>query len=161
MKFLVDSMLGRLARFLRIFGYDTVYANDLVDYFKVDPVPDELLVDYAKENKRLFITKDYPLYKSNKKELIFLQGNGIYNYLQQLSKELKLEFKFNLNHARCSICNSSLKQISKISAKNLLLKETYNNYNEFYQCSNCRKVYWKGSHIEDIEKKIGGTAEFI
>ena len=38
MKFLVDSMLGKLARFLRMFGYDTLYANDLVEYFKIDPV---------------------------------------------------------------------------------------------------------------------------
>ena len=40
MKFLVDAMLGKLARFLRIFGYDTVYANDLIDYYDINPVPD-------------------------------------------------------------------------------------------------------------------------
>ena len=71
MKFLVNSMLGKLARFLRIFGYDTIYANDLIDLFKVNPVPDEMLIDYARKNDRFIITKDLPLYKSYKDKTIY------------------------------------------------------------------------------------------
>ncbi|MFX1385421.1 MAG: DUF5615 family PIN-like protein [Promethearchaeota archaeon] len=163
MKFLVDSMLGKLARFLRIFGYDTVYANDLVEFFKEDPVPDHLLIDYAKKNERIIITKDYPLYISYKDSSIFLEGEGIYNYLQQLTKENGLIFKFNLEKARCSICNSSLERIvKKDSIRSLVLKETYKNYDVFYQCSSalCKKVYWQGSHIEDIQKKLNKTTEY-
>ncbi|MFX0008351.1 MAG: Mut7-C RNAse domain-containing protein, partial [Candidatus Hermodarchaeota archaeon] len=44
MKFLTDSMFGKLTRFLRIFGYDTVYANDLTTFFNIDPVPDDYLI---------------------------------------------------------------------------------------------------------------------
>jgi uncharacterized protein with PIN domain len=162
MKFLVDSMLGKLARFLRIFGYDTVYANDLIDFFKLNPVPDEMLVDYARKNDRFIITKDLPLYKSYKEKTIYLKGKGIYNYLSQINKLFSLEFKFNLKRARCSICNSQLERvIDKNLLKNHILEETYNNYNIFYQCSNlqCKKIYWQGSHIEDIEYKLGKTLE--
>ena len=64
-KFLTDSMFGRLTRLLRIFGYDTVYANDLEDHFKVSPVSDDLLLKYALEHDRIVITRDYPFFKKN------------------------------------------------------------------------------------------------
>jgi len=163
MKFLVNSMCGRLARFLRIFGYDTVYANDLIDYFNQDPVPDEKLIEYAKKNGRFIITKDYVLYKHHMEKSIFLNGKGIYNYLRQLNKKLGLNFQFNLKQARCSICNSQLKRVeNKNLIKSLVLEETFNNYAEFYQCSNlqCKKIYWQGSHIEDIENKLKNEFDF-
>lgn len=163
MKFLADAMLGKLTRFLRIFGFDTIYANDIIDYVQLDPVPDEKLIEYAKRNGRVIITKDYALYKHYIENSIFLSGEGIYNYLKQLNKKCGLYFKFNLKRARCSICNSQLERIEdKNSIKKLVLEETYNNYDEFYQCLNlqCKKIYWQGSHIEDIEHKLSKTLEF-
>ena len=163
MRFLTDSMLGRLTRFLRIFGFDTIYANDLIDYFEMDPVSDEKLIEYANKNERIIITKDYALYKSYKNKSVFLRGEGIYNYLHQLNKELEVNFKFNIKKARCSVCNSPLNEVAtKSSVKDLVLKDTYDNYNEFYQCSNlqCKKIYWQGSHIEDIEERLDKSLEF-
>ncbi|MFX1568055.1 MAG: DUF5615 family PIN-like protein [Promethearchaeota archaeon] len=160
MKFLTDAMLGKLTRFLRIFGYDTVYANELIEFFHLDPVPDENLIEYAKRNSRLIITKDYGLYKHYTENSIFLNGKGIYNYLKQLNNKLGLKFQFNLKQARCSICNSQLNRVeNKILIKNLVLEETFNNYSDFYQCSNprCGKIFWRGSHIEDIEEKMRNT----
>ncbi|KKN20913.1 hypothetical protein LCGC14_0930670 [marine sediment metagenome] len=157
MKFLVDAMLGKLARFLRIFGFDTIYADDLKDFIKINPVPDEKLIEYAKKNDRIIITKDYSLYKSYIEKNFYLKGEGIYNYLMQLNKELKLYFKFNIERARCSICNSILKKVkNKKLIKDLVLKETFSHYNEFYQCLNpqCKKIYWEGSHIEDIKNRL-------
>jgi uncharacterized protein with PIN domain len=163
MKFLTDAMLGKLTRFLRIFGYDTVYANDLIDYFNLAPVPDERLIEYARQNGRFIITKDYLLYKQFQENSIFLNDKGIYNYLKQLNKNLGLKFKFNLKQARCSLCNSHLKKVrNKVLIKESVLEETYNNYSEFYQCSNlqCNKTYWRGSHIEDIERNINNNLDF-
>ncbi|MFX1323581.1 MAG: Mut7-C RNAse domain-containing protein [Promethearchaeota archaeon] len=157
MKFLTDSMLGKLARFLRIFGYDTVYANDLIDYFKVDPIPDEKLAKFAQKSGRILITKDYLLFKSQPENSIYLKGVGIYNYLNQLREKLNLHFRFKIENARCSVCNSKLEKVKdKKLVENLILKETYDNYNDFYQCANlkCKKIFWKGSHIEDIENKL-------
>jgi len=59
MKFLVDAMLGKLSRFLRIFGFDTIYANDLIEYYNIDPVPDSSLKEYAQSTDRIVITKDF------------------------------------------------------------------------------------------------------
>ena len=157
MKFLTDSMFGKLTRFLRIFGYDTVYANDLTNLFNIDPVPDDYLIEYANDNNRIIITKDLPLYQRYKDKSIFLKGEGIYNYLNQLNKQLGLKFEFNFKKARCSICNSILEKIvDKRSIVNEIESETFHNYDDFYRCTNpkCNKIYWKGSHIDKIIIKL-------
>ena len=149
MKFLTDSMLGRLTRFLRIFGYDTIYANDLEEYFNLTPVPDDKLMIYAKENDRIVITKDLAFHKRvvdqstltrsltpHKRfmdQCIYLQGNGIYDYIQQLKDEIGLEFNFKMIIARCSICNSTLKPIDKALIENEVKSETYKHYDDFFQ----------------------------
>ncbi len=157
MKFLVDAMLGKLARFLRIFGYDTVYANDLIDYYNTNPVPDNNLKKYALSTNRTIITKDLPFYKDIMDNAILLEGEGIYSYLNQLKQKLKLQLIFNIKKARCSTCNSPLQEVvNKILIKNLVKHDTFLNYNEFFQCVNpvCRKVFWNGPHIADINRKI-------
>ncbi|MFX1455148.1 MAG: DUF5615 family PIN-like protein [Promethearchaeota archaeon] len=157
MKFLVDSMLGKLARFLRIFGYDTLYANDLIEFFDMDPVPDEKLIEYAKNNDRFILTKDLLLTMNYSEKSLYLHGEGIYNYLNQLNEELNINFDFKGEKARCSICNSTLLRIQdKNEIINEISQDSFNHYKEFYRCSNlqCNKIFWKGSHIEDIERRI-------
>jgi len=105
-------MLGKLTRFLRIFGYDTIYANDLIDFYCVNPVPDKNLKEYALLRNRIVITKDLPFYNDTKENAILLEGKGIYNYLNQLKRFLNLDYDFNIEKARCSVCNSMLKRIS-------------------------------------------------
>ena len=158
MKFLIDAMLGKLARFLRMFGFDTIYANDLEEFFELSPVPDHKLIDYAKKNERIIITKDLPLHKIFKERSVHLKGEGIYNYLNQLNKTLNLNFNFKIKQARCSICNSKLKKVkNKDFIKDLVLEETFKHHDEFYQCLNpqCKKIYWEGSHILDIKSRLG------
>jgi len=157
MKFLVDAMCGRLTRFLRIFGYDTVYANDLIEHFNLDPIPDEKLQEYAEENQRIIITRDYLFYKKIRDRSVYLKGEGIYNYLSQLKIKLGLNYNFNLKSARCSMCNSTLEKVKdKELIKNEVKEETFNHYDEFFQCKNlnCKKLYWKGSHIDNIIREL-------
>ncbi|MBY8983382.1 MAG: Mut7-C RNAse domain-containing protein [Candidatus Lokiarchaeota archaeon] len=157
MKFLIDAMLGRLARFLRIFGYDTIYANDLEKVYKIDSVPDDILIEYAKETDRIIITKDYPLYERFENQCIFLEGEDVYGYLNQLRKKLVLNYEFNMEKAHCSVCNSSLEEVSdKNLIKDRIKNETFKYYNEFFQCvnPNCKKVFWDGPHIKNIKQKL-------
>ncbi|MFX0047170.1 MAG: DUF5615 family PIN-like protein, partial [Candidatus Hermodarchaeota archaeon] len=95
MKFLVDAMLGKLTRFLRIFGYDTLYASDLIELYSTNPVPDKKLNEYAVRTNRIIITKDLPFYNEIKENAILLEGEGVYNYLDQLKHKLNLNYEFN------------------------------------------------------------------
>lgn len=157
MKFLVDAMLGKLARFLRIFGYDTIYANDLEGVLNLNPIPDEKLKLYAEKEERIVLTRDFVFYKTLERNGIFLEGEGIYNYLNQLKTKLGLKYEFEIKQARCSLCNNPLKLIDdKFKIQNKVLEETYRYYDEFYKCVNpqCLKVFWNGPHIQDILSKI-------
>jgi uncharacterized protein with PIN domain len=163
MKFLTDAMLGKLTRFLRIFGYDTIYASDLVDCYGANPVPDEKLSEYAIQSSRIVITKDLPFFNRIKENAILLDGEGVYNYLDQLQHHLNLIYEFNIEKARCSVCNTTLKKVNdKKSIKELVKHETFKTYNEFFQCNNpnCKKVFWNGPHIADIIKKLQNKTDY-
>ncbi len=157
MKFLTDAMFGKLTRFLRILGYDTIYADELESYFHISPVPDDKLLEYAIKYDRIIITRDYPFCEKAKNRCIYLDGEGVYNYLKQLKDKLHLKYNFSFAHSRCSVCNSELKKVqTKVSVKNEVKGETYKTFDEFYRCvnKNCNKIFWRGSHIERILNKL-------
>jgi len=166
-KFLTDAMLGKLTVFLRIFGYDTVYANDLYEMDLYDmknipnslpnPIPDDILLEYAKQTDRIILTKDYPFHRQCKDQSLFLKGKGVYNYLAQLKEKFGLNYRFEMEKALCSKCNSPIKKISnKNTIKKDLRSSTYAHYETFFQCTNpkCLKIFWNGPHIKDIKRKL-------
>ena len=156
MKFLTDAMCGRLTRVLRIFSYDTIYANDLIDLFNINPVPDDKLLKFALKEDRIIITKDYIFHRKARDNSIYLEGEGVYNYLNQLKAKLGLIYDFNIQEARCSVCNSNLKKIDKELIKEEVKAETFKYHDNFFRCENlkCGKLYWKGSHIDNIMNKL-------
>jgi uncharacterized protein with PIN domain len=151
MKFLTDAMLGRLTRLLRIFGYDATYAEDIET-----SAPDSTLLEYAIKEDLIILTKDYPFHKRAGERSIYLTGEDVYDYLQQLKDEIGLQYNFDMQIARCSVCNSTLHSVEKELIKDEVKSETYKYYDKFFQCNNseCKKIYWKGSHIDDILKKL-------
>ena len=156
MKFLTDLMLGRLTRFLRIFSYDTVYAKDLESSDGI-PVLDEELVKFANKEDRIILTKDKLLSRKAAPNSLFLEGENVYYYLKQIKIRFKNDFEYKAEKARCSVCNHTLIKIkNKEDVKDLVKEGTYDHINEFFQCSNrtCNKIYWYGTHIEDILRKI-------
>lgn len=155
MKFLTDAMFGKLTHLLRILGYDTVYAEDIER-----SAPDDKLLDYAKQNDRLIITRDLPFHIRAKDHTFYIKEEDPYIVLRILGKKFKLNFDFNINNARCSVCNSQLEEVdNKTKIKDKVQSDTYIHYNEFYQCLNseCSKIYWKGTHVEDIIEKLRKT----
>lgn len=156
MKFLTDCMLGRLSRFLRIFGYDTLFAKDLEDESNT-AVPDEELAKVARNENRIVLTKDKLFSKISAPDSIFLEGKDVYQYLAQIKSKFKSIFEFKLKKSRCSVCNSTLTRVkNKEEVKGLVNEGTYEHISEFYRCNNeiCKKIYWYGTHIEDILQKI-------
>ncbi|MEM0365358.1 MAG: Mut7-C RNAse domain-containing protein [Candidatus Nitrosocaldus sp.] len=143
-RLLLDGMLGSMARKLRIFGFDTLYYNGL---------DDSSLLDECIKESRVLITSDEELFHHASRlglMSILVKGNSIDDMAYVLRSLGIRSIEFDINNARCSICNSTIRYVSKDSLTRCLPDGVLERYEEFYICTNCGKVYWKGSHIKRI-----------
>lgn len=150
-RFLLDGMLGSLARWLRILGYDTLYHVDMDD--------DELRNE-AMRTDRILVTRDEELYKKTKKtevESAFIQSVHIMNQLEELTKSLSISL-IPLN-TRCPRCNGGLVPIEKDQVEEKIPVESFKVFDDFWNCSECNAVYWKGSHWIKIEETLNRIAD--
>jgi uncharacterized protein with PIN domain len=140
-RFILDVHLGKLARSLRMLGFDTLYENNYSD---------ALITNIAEKENRIVLTRDVGLLKNRK----ITWG---YWLRSQLPKEQLIEVikRFNLQNAfqplsRCLECNGKIWPVEKEKVLEQLPPKTRLYFQEFYQCSSCRRVYWKGSHYEKM-----------
>ena len=143
-KFLVDGMLGKLARWLRILGYDVKYYKSL---------DDDSLIEIAKDEGRILLTRDNLLYrKSLKKKVnsLLLEDESRVKNLAKLSQELGIDLEVNALTSRCPKCNSRIEPIKKDLVYGKVPEKTFRRFNEFWICPNCGQIYWRGSHWRNI-----------
>ena len=147
MKFLCDRMLGTLAKWLRVYGFDTFYAPT--------QITDVELISISKNEKRVLITRDKKLVHQARREnirVIQITSSNIDEQLCKILGDVKVDRNFVLS--RCLICNSEVDEISKKDVKDKVPKRVFENNEEFWYCPRCDKIYWKGSHYEKMLEKI-------
>ncbi len=145
MKFAVDCMLGKLAKWLRILGFDSVFFQAIED--------DELL-RIAREEGRVLLTRDTALLaRSRDLESLFITSDDWRIQLDQVldGKNLRSRCK---PYSRCLECNLRLKSISRARARNLVTPFVYETSRGFSLCPECGRVFWKGSHQKDMQHMI-------
>lgn len=145
MKFIVDAMLGRLARWLRILGYDTVYDSGFSD--------DDLFFK-AHQEKRILLTRDSDLaQRMNPKYCLFIAEPLVREQVKQVIAHFHLnteKYLFN----RCTLCNDPVKPLPKKLIEDRVPEFIYNSINEFFCCERCDKIYWAGSHIKQVRELL-------
>jgi len=144
-KYIVDSMFGTLARKLRILGFDTYYDSNLED---------QDVIRIGIEQDRTIITADKELFSRtvNKKipAILLTSRNDLHNVGSILRRTLK-DVRFNQMLARCSKCNGELKERPKETIRSKVKDGVFQNYECFFECNGCLKVYWMGTHIAEIK----------
>ncbi|MBI3806908.1 MAG: Mut7-C RNAse domain-containing protein [Nitrospirae bacterium] len=138
--FFADAMLGRLARWLRMLGYDTAYEKD---------ISDESLISRVVTEHRWLLTRDR--YLAQRKVLrdhhTLIVSDHLQNQLRQLQSELRLDLDLSDKTAsRCAACNSILKSIPHEKATSTVPAYVASLHRQFVQCSNCGRIYWPGTH---------------
>ena len=146
-KFLTDKMLGRLTKWLRILGYDTIYHtyND-----------DLSLIITAREENRILLTRDTNLIKRrNICDFLFIKNDRWEDQLLEVIRGLQLNIDFNSKlFSRCSICNTPTIKVDKKDAKNYVPPYVFLTQNNFVYCPSCKKYYWRGTHWQRMIEKI-------
>lgn len=144
MKFIADVMVGKLARWLRILGIDVAYSNTYED--------DEIL-RLAEIEGRVILTRDRPLAaRARKSPCLLIKSDHYKEQVQQVVRTFGLtEFQI---FSRCIECNSLLKDVDKEEVFEKVPPFVYLTQERFALCPNCRRVYWHGTHTEEILKRI-------
>jgi len=145
-KFAVDSMLGTISKKLRILGYDTAFSSD---------IEDEKLLNNAKDENRIIITKDVELTKKAEKSLvdfITFKNNDEVEQFNEIKRFLNIDsFLVSPEKSRCTICNGMLKIIQKESVTGRVEPNVIKFTNKFWECILCKKIFWEGSHIKNLQ----------
>jgi uncharacterized protein len=147
MKILCDQMLGTLAKWLRILGFDTFYANA--------EMSDEDLLNIAKGENRTIFTRDKELIIRGKKKnlnVIAIEATDLDLQLNQALKHVNIDEKSILS--RCTLCNTVLDAVEKNKVQGKVPSKIFENNEKFWFCSKCNKFYWMGSHYNEMINKI-------
>ena len=144
-RFVVDVHLGRLAAYLRMLGFDTLYRNDY---------DDETLTELSVDEHRILLTCDRQLLMRKQ----ITHGYFVRNRQPQ-QQLLEILSRFDLYNnlqpfTRCMHCNGKTRPVKKQEIEDRLLPETKKHYTEFLQCEMCHKIYWKGSHYQKMQRMI-------
>lgn len=148
-RFVLDIHLGRLAAYLRMLGFDTVYRNDCHD---------EELARISAGEHRILLTRDVGLLKrSTITHGYLVRSNQPHAQLREVVERFDL-FGSLAPFERCLRCNTSLVPVSKEAVADRVPPRTLEHYDEFRRCPGCERIYWKGSHFRRMEKLIASLA---
>jgi uncharacterized protein with PIN domain len=143
--FIADVNLGKLAKALRILGIDTKYTNHYCD---------KTVALLAEKENRIVLTRDIGLLKHKSiKWGYWLRSQKVEKQLEEVLQLFNL-FADTMPFKRCLACNGLIEPASKEIVLDGLPPKTIEYFDEFFQCSCCKKVYWKGSHYENMLKWI-------
>jgi hypothetical protein len=144
-KFLCDNHLGKLCKYLRMIGFDCLF-----EQLSGHP---HLITQSNKEN-RIILSRDqkrnqYPAIT----HFILITSSHPSDQVKQVIRQLSLE-NFISPLSRCLRCNTPLVTVPKKQILHKLEPETARDFHEFFQCTQCQRIYWKGSHYENMWKLI-------
>jgi uncharacterized protein with PIN domain len=144
-RFILDVHLGKLATYLRLFGFDTWYRNDYED---------AQLAQLACQAQRILLTRDIGLLK---RSLVthgyFLRETAPKQQLREVLQRFDL-FRMAKPFQRCMICNGLIYPVDKNTISQQVPPATLKYYHSFYRCQSCQQIYWPGSHYQKMQAFI-------
>jgi uncharacterized protein with PIN domain len=155
LRFVADGMLGKLTRWLRMLGYDVEYFNML---------DDDELIEVAKSERRILLTRDLKLYQKASTQGVqafLIEGKTRYEKLAELAKRYSLRLQIDTANSRCPQCNSCIREVQKEQVLDRIPQSTSRFYDEFWECVNCGKVYWRGCHWKRINITLSRAKEIV
>jgi uncharacterized protein with PIN domain len=144
-RFVLDGHLGKLARHLRLLGFDARYANDPTDVE---------LVDISTRERRILLTRDVGLLKRGAvTHGCFVRSTDPRGQVLEVLRRFQLADRID-PYTRCLACNGSLEPIAKAVVEDRLPPKTRDLYDEYRSCTACRRIYWRGAHHRRLDSIV-------
>ena len=152
-KFIVDLNVGRLAKWLRVMGYDALF---------VPGIEDGELVRLAQEEGRVILTRDRYIVKrrsvtSGKPEALLIASEDLRGQLRQVVETYQLTAQGGFS--RCIECNVSLVDVTREGVRERVPPFVFQTQEEFMECPSCQKLFWRGTHWHNMIQELSGVGE--
>ena len=138
-------MLGKLAKWLRILGYDTLYSRTLSD---------KSFLALGKESRILLSRNRSLVEKTSPDKLILIEEDDPSVQLQSLVRRLGLRPDPDKYFSLCTLCNEGLKTLTADDVKGKVPDHVWAGHTKFSRCETCGRIYWPGSHLERSRLEI-------
>jgi uncharacterized protein len=142
-RFLADHMVGRLATWLRVLGYDTEYAGKL---------DDAAIAGQAQREDRIVLTRDRELARRKNIRALLICSEKIDEQLVEVLTAGAGPIEGG--EARCPVCNGELADLPKAEAAERVPPYVRQTQERFWLCRRCGRIYWQGTHWEAIQKRL-------
>jgi len=148
-KFIVDTNVGKLVKWLRMMGYDTLFFNGS---------DDSHMIATALAEGRVILTRDTQIMKrrvvaSGQLKTVFIQSDEPERQIQQVINTLDLDCQFRPFDI-CLECNQPLLERNKQQVKDLVPPYVFQTQSQYMECPSCHRIYWRGTHWEAMTKKL-------
>ncbi len=138
-------MLGKLAKWLKILGFDTVYFSR---------AEDELLVEVSRRQRRILLTRDHSLIRRlDERRSLLIESEAWRDQVRQVLQAFSLWEKVK-PFSRCLHCNVRLKSLARRNARYLVSSFVYEKARRFALCPQCGRLFWQGTHFQDMEQQL-------
>jgi uncharacterized protein with PIN domain len=149
LKFIVDNNVGKLAKWLRVIGYDTLFFNGSND---------SRMVAIALAEERVILTRDTQIMKrrvvtSGRLQAILVQSDEPERQMHQVIDNLHLDCR-SKSFTMCLECNQPLMEKSKQQVKDLVPPYVFQTQNQYMECPKCHRIYWRGTHWQRMTEKL-------
>jgi hypothetical protein len=145
LRFILTKELGRLAKWLRILGYDS-------EYFTEDNASS--LIITALRDGRIILTRNSRLPQPKGVKILLIEAEKIKAQISETLKKLKITPEENLMFTRCILCNVELAPVAKEKVKDKVPEYVYETQEAFITCPKCQRIYWQGTHWGNVEKTL-------
>ncbi len=147
LRLLADGMLGRLARWLRLLGYDTAYERDADDLH---------LARRARAEGRVLLTRDRELAARRGLSTLLIESEVVEEQVRQVQETIGPPPEPALS--RCTICNMVLEPVAREQVAELVPPYVLRTHEQFWLCPGCGRVYWQGTHLRQIKRMVSGVS---
>ena len=149
MKFIVDHNVGKLAKWLRMMGYDTLF---------FDGEDDWQMVRTALAEGRVILTRDTQIMKrgvvtSGRLKAVLIESDEPEQQIRQVIETLNLDCQFR-PFSICLECNQPLEERSKQRVKDLVPPYVFQTQSQYMECPACRRIYWRGTHWQAMTRRM-------